>query len=169
VTVPRLYLSNESYPELREIRPQWARTVTWWRAIGFSLRFGRFWRYVAVQVAIAAAFVVADRAIIALGLAGDLRSYRVHGGCAVAWLLLFAYFQVSWGGDMMRSYLRAVSTRARHACPNCGHNLVSHLERDPDRIRCPECGIRVARDLFEWPYRIPPRYRAFPFWRRREE
>ena len=167
--VPRLYLSNESYPELREVRPRWVRSVTWWRAIAFSLRFGRFWGYVAVQVAIAGAFVVAARVVTALDLAGDGPGGFVYGYFVLGWLLVFAYLQVSWGGDMMRSYLRAVSRRARHACPNCGHDLTGQLESVGGPVRCPECGAEIAREVFAWPYRIPPRYRAFPFWRSRAE
>jgi hypothetical protein len=166
--VPRLYLSNESYPELREVRPRWMRSVTWWRAIGFSLRYRRFWGYVAAQVAIAAAFLMAARMALAFGVGGDGPRRFVYGSFFLAWLLVFAYLQVSWGGDMMRSYLRAVSRRARHACPNCGHDLTGQLEGDAERVRCPECGAELAREVFAWPYRIPPRYRAFPFWRPRE-
>jgi DNA-directed RNA polymerase subunit RPC12/RpoP len=167
VPVPRVYLSNESYPELREVRPRWARSVIWWRAIAFSLRFRRFWGYVAAHVAIAGGFVAAARTVTALEVVGDRSGRSVYGTFALAWLLLFAYLQVSWGGDMMRSYLRAVSTRARRACPDCGHNLTGQLERAGDRVRCPECGAETGREVFAWPYRIPSRYRAFPFWRAR--
>ena len=83
------------------------------------------------------------------------------------WLIVFAYLQISWGGDMMRSYLRAVSEKARYACPRCGHSLFGHLDGDADLVRCPECGADVVRDVFDWPHPIPLRYRAFPFWRRR--
>jgi hypothetical protein len=167
VTVPRLYLSNDSYPELRDLHPRWARTVTWWRAIAFSLRHARFWGFVAAQIGVAAGFVVTGSTINALDLAGGVPDRAVNVCLGAGWLAVFAYLQVSWGGDIMRSYLRAVSDEARHACPGCGHCLRGHLPGEADPVRCPECGAHVARALFAWPHRIPRGFRAFPFWRRR--
>jgi hypothetical protein len=168
VDVPRLYLSNDSYPELREVRPRWARTVIWWRAIAFSIRHARFWGFVAAQCGIALSLLLAARMFNALDPAGVVPDRLVNSLLVVGWLFVFTYTQLSWGGDMMRSYLRAVSNHARHACPCCGHSLFGHLERDADLVRCPECGAHVAREVFAWPYPIPWRFRAFPFWRRRD-
>jgi DNA-directed RNA polymerase subunit RPC12/RpoP len=169
VDVPRLYLSNDSYPELREVRPRWARTVTWGRALALGVRRARFWGFVAAQVGIAIVFLAAARLLSALDAGGAVPDQPVRWLLGLGWLLVFAYAQLSWGGDMMRSYLRAVSDQARHACPRCGHSLVGHLERDTGPVRCPECGARVAREVFARPYPIPRQFRAFPFWRRRRD
>jgi DNA-directed RNA polymerase subunit RPC12/RpoP len=167
VDVPRLYLSNNSYPELREVRPRWAKTVTWWRAFALSFRQGRFWGFVAAQLGIAFCCFFSAHTLNAVDAARVVPDKLVNASFGAAWFLVFAYLQVSWGGDMMRSYLRAVSEKARYACPRCGHSLFGHLDGDTDRVRCPECGADVAGDVFAWPHPIPPRYRAFPFWRRR--
>ncbi len=164
--MPRLYLTNDSYPELRDVAPQWARTVTWWKAILRAFGEMRFWAFLASQ---AACFLALAVSVAAIYDAFDFRVRTFFLGIAVlAWLSTFAYLQVSWGGDLMRSHLRAVSPIARHACPNCGHSLVGHLESGaaaaPATIRCPECGATISRDLFEPPYRIPRRFRAFPPW-----
>jgi predicted RNA-binding Zn-ribbon protein involved in translation (DUF1610 family) len=168
VDVPRLYLSNDSYPELREVRPRWARTVIWWRAIALGVRQARFWGYMAAQIGTAVGCIVAARMFNAIDVAGAVPDPLVNWFLGAGWLLVFVYSQLSWGGDMMRSYLRAVSDKARYACPRCGHSLFGHLGGNVDSVRCPECGAHVARDTFEWPYPIPLRFRAFPFWRRRE-
>ena len=86
---------------------------------------------------------------------------------AGGWLVVFAYLQVSWGGDMMRPHLRAVSDVARYSCPSCGQSLVGHLEEAV--VRCPDCATRVDPVLFDPPYAVGPELRAFPPWRRRHE
>ncbi len=167
--MPRLYLTNDSYPELRDVAPHWARTVTWWKAILRAFGEPRFWAFLASQAACLVALVASAAAIeSALDLGSRIRPF-LQGGAAMTWLCAFAYLQVSWGGDLMRSHLRAVSPVARYACPSCGHSLVGHLgdsaAADPAApIRCPECAAMVSRDLFEPPYRIPRRFRAFPPW-----
>lgn len=165
---PRVYLSNDSYPELIDVPRRWATTVVWWRAIGHALRHGRFWVFVAVQVAGLVALIVSIAAIGELGLLPVAHEIWVTRLLVVGWVLLFAYLQASWGGDMMRSHLRAVSDKARYACPLCGHSLAGHLDRGGDApVRCPECATVVGRDLFEPPYRVPDEFRAFPPWRQR--
>jgi DNA-directed RNA polymerase subunit RPC12/RpoP len=167
VDVPRLYLSNNSYPELREIHPRWARSVTWWRAFRLSIRRGRFWGFVATQVGLAFGCFLAARTLKAVDVGRVVPDGLVFTFFGAGWLIVFAYLQVSWGGDMMRSYLRAVSEKARYACPRCGHSLFGHVDGDADHVRCPECGADVACDIFAWPHPIPLHFRAFPFWRRR--
>ena len=153
--VPRLYLSNNSYPELREVSPRWARSVTWGRAITLGVRHARFWGFVAAQIGLAIGCLVAASMFNALDVGRVVPDGLVFRFLGAGWLLVFAYLQVSWGGDMMRSYLRAVSETARYACPRCGHSLFGHLAGDADRVRCPECGAHVAREVFDWPWRSP--------------
>ncbi len=167
VDVPRLYLSNETYPELRDVQPRWVKTVTWWRAIWHATRDRRFWVFVSVQLGVLVMPFVAIRVIDEMRLLRDVTELWVNWLLFVGWFFVFAYLQVSWGGDLMRPHLRAVSDKARYACPLCGHSLVGHLDRDDDPIRCPECASLVARDLFEPPYRVPREFLAFPPWRRR--
>ena len=170
--MPRLYLTNDSYPELRDINRQWARTATWWRAILHAFGYGRFRVFMAAQAAIFLAYLLLAAVVVShLDLGWKIGPF-VHGGVALAWVVVFGYLQVSWGGDLMRSHLRAVSQTARYACPGCGHSLIGHVQRDAAgdppgvSIRCPECAAQVPRELFEPPYRVPPRFRAFPPWRR---
>ncbi len=81
-------------------------------------------------------------------------------------LALFCYLQISWGGDLMRPHLRAVSDVARYACPACGQSLYGHLGDDRTMVQCPECGARVDRRTFAPPYPIAREFRVFPPWRR---
>ncbi len=166
ITIVRLYVTNDSYPELREIDAQWARTRTWWRAISRAARTRDFWVFVAAQAAVFVAPVLAAAVLSsALGLErGTTRA--VDSAAIVAGAIAFAYLQVSWGGDMMRRHLRAVSETARYACPRCGQNLFGHLDEGRSAVRCPECADDVDRAVFEPPYPIPRHLRAFPPWRR---
>ncbi len=160
----RLYLSNDSYPELREVRPQWVRTVTWWRAIARATRTGRFWLFASAQVVVLAAAILAAVLILRYG---DLRGWPaviVQAATLAGGLMTFAYLQVSWGGDMMRSHLRAVSDVSRYSCPSCGQSLFGHLDGNDQVVRCPECGCRIHRDVFAPPFRIPREFRVFPPW-----
>ena len=74
---------------------------------------------------------------------------------------VFSYLQTTWGGDIMRSHLRAVSDVARYACPACGQSLYGHIDDESPEVTCPECGARVKRAIFEPPYRTPKEFRAF--------
>jgi DNA-directed RNA polymerase subunit RPC12/RpoP len=157
----RFYLNNDSYPELRGVRRGWTRSLTWWRAIARGMRHGDFWVFMATQAAIVAAFVAADRAVVALGGLDGAAARIVNAAFGISAMVVFGYLQASWGGDMMRSHLRAVSDIARYACPSCGQSLYGHLDDGLDHVRCPECGTQVGRAIFEPPYRTPREFRAF--------
>ncbi len=157
----RLYVNNDSYPELRGLRRGWTRSLTWWRAIARGMRHVDFWVFMATQAAIVGAFVVADRAVVVFGGLDGPAAGVVDAVLGLSALVVFAYLQVSWGGDMMRSHLRAVSDIARYACPSCGQSLYGHLDDQPDLVRCPECAALVRRAIFEPPYRTPKEFRAF--------
>ncbi len=156
----RLYLTNESYPELRGLRRGWTRSRTWWRAIAHATRYGHFWVFVATQALIMAVLVGADRLLVAF-VGPEAERPALHVGIALAAFALFAYLQTTWGGDMMRSHLRAVSDVARYACPGCGQSLYGHVADERPEVTCPECGACVARAIFEPPYRTPREFRAF--------
>ena len=156
----RLYLTNASYPELRGVARGWPRTRTWWRAIAHATRYAGFWVFVVTQVLIVVGFVAADWAVTLL-MDGPREHGIVHVSFGVAALTVFGYLQTSWGGDIMRSHLRAVSDIARYACPNCGQSLYGHLDEESVSVRCPECGAQIQRAIFEPPHRTPPEFRAF--------
>ncbi len=156
----RLYLTNESYPELRGVRRGWTRSRTWWRAIARATRYGHFWVFVATQASIVVVFVVADRMLVAF-VGPEAERPALHVAIALGAFALFAYLQTTWGGDMMRSHLRAVSDIARHACPSCGQSLYGHIDGKSSEVTCPECGARVKHAIFEPPYRTPKAFRAF--------
>ncbi len=161
----RLYLNNDSYPEMRGIRPHWPRTMLWWRAIARATRTARFWLFAATQLVVLAATLVVNALIFPTGGTADWGVWATHIGVLLAGLLGFAYLQVSWGGDMMRSYLRAVSDKARYACPCCGQSLLGHPDAGCSVVQCPECATHVDPDVCSPPYRIPREFRVFPPWR----
>lgn len=164
--MPRLYLVNDSYPELREIRKQWSRTATWMRAIGHATRCRDFWFFVGVQAACIAAFTGVGIAAALLLRLNDRQAGILGTVLTVLAMALFSYLQASWGGDMMRSHLRAVSDTARYACPACGQSLLGHLDSEEAEVRCAECGAIVGREVFDPPYPIPREFRVFPPWRK---
>jgi predicted RNA-binding Zn-ribbon protein involved in translation (DUF1610 family) len=163
--VLRLYWNNDSFPELREVHPQWARTVTWWRAIRHGSRHADFWGFLGLQAAIAIGCLLADRVAISLIRPPAAGAAAVHTALLVVAVVVISYLQVSLGGDMMRRHLRSVSETARHACPACGQSLFGHLQGAGSTVRCPECAAEIDRRLFEPPYRVPKPYRLFPPWR----
>lgn len=162
--MPRLYLTNDSYPELREIDAQWSRTRTWWRAIGHAIRHIDFWIFALTQLGLVIGIVLGGIGIAAVAGLDGASGRIVHLSFAIGALLVFCYLQISWGGDMMRRHLRAVSDVARYACPQCGQSLFGHLGGNEATVRCPECGSVFTRKTFEPPYPIPHDLRAFPPW-----
>ncbi|MCH7798308.1 MAG: hypothetical protein IID28_07655 [Planctomycetes bacterium] len=156
----RLYLTNESYPELRGVRRGLPRSRTWWRAMAHATRHAGIWLFAVTQVLIVVGFAAADRAVLLLVDEPRIQVIA-HVSFGVAALIVFGYLQTSWGGDIMRSHLRAVSDIARYACPNCGQSLYGHLDEESATVRCPECGARIQRAIFEPPHRTPPEFRAF--------
>lgn len=166
----RLYVTNDSYPELREIDAQWARTLTWWHAIARAARHRDFWVFVVAQVVLFTGLQVGAAVLIATAGLEHGAARAAAGASIVLGVLTFAYLQASWGGDMMRRHLRAVSETARYACPCCGQNLFGHLQESAGTtatVRCPECADLVDPVIFRPPYAIPRHARAFPPWRRR--
>ncbi len=160
----RIYLNNDSFPELREVRPWWARSRIWWRALGHAFRHRDFWQVAAIQLLIVLAALALDRMFV-----GGFRTTTAKLGHAIILGLGFGlagYLQVSWGGDMMRRHLRSVSVSARYACPRCGQSLFGHANGGDDQVRCPECAAEVDRRLFAPPYRVPGEFLMFPPWRR---
>jgi DNA-directed RNA polymerase subunit RPC12/RpoP len=161
----RVYLTNDSYPELRNLPLGWSRSRTWWKAIHHAMGTWRFWGFAATQALLLGIFVAADGLTVAVAGLRGFSGLAAHVGFGVLALGVFAYLQVSWGGDMMRAHLRAVSEHARYACPHCGQSLYAHIEaHGAETIRCPECGSVVERSVFAPPYQVPPACRAFPPW-----
>lgn len=162
--MPRVYLTNDSYPELRDVPFGWARSVTWWRAIRHAGRHRDFLVFLASQLVFLLGLIALGFVIAAAAGLGPGASRIVHILCGGAALGVFGYLQVSWGGDMMRRHLRAVSEIARYACPGCGHSLFGHLQDQDERprVRCPECAEEIEREVFDPPYRVPRRFHAFP-------
>lgn len=162
--MPRIYVTNDSFPELREVRPRRRQTLTWIRAIAHAIRFIGFLPFVAVQVVLLG---VACSPLVTIAMVAPEWVELTSLGAAAVALMTLAYFQVSWGGDIMRSHLRAVNDIARHACPACGQDLRGHLDEGDEPIICPECGASIPRDVFEPPFPIPRQFRAFPPWKTR--
>lgn len=130
--MPRLYLTNDSYPELREIDAQWSRTRTWWRAIGHAIRHIDFWIFALTQLGLVIGIVLGGIGIAAVAGLDGASGRIVHLSFAIGALLVFCYLQISWGGDMMRRHLRAVSDVARYACPNAARaSLVTWVATRP--------------------------------------
>ena len=158
--MPRIYFSNESYPELREIESRWERHKTWYRAFGSAFRDWRFWRFWAIQLVILGGGAAVDR--LARRITGRPFGWRgfMHVVLLAGAVVLNALLTVTWGGDLMRPHLRRVSPSAREACPECGHLLTGHLTEKGKMILCPECGGQIDSLVFDPPYRIPKKYLA---------
>jgi hypothetical protein len=160
----RFYVSNHSYPELREMDSPWRRHVTWWRAFRSALGDLRFWRFFGIELLLLAGWFVLHRVLTAI--ASETLRPLLDVGIGLAAITGWGVLALSWGGDLMRPHLRRVSALARDACPCCGHQLSSQIAEAADRVRCPECGESSPRSAFEPPYRIPGRFRATAWGRR---
>ncbi|MFG0329438.1 MAG: hypothetical protein ACF8PN_06000 [Phycisphaerales bacterium] len=148
----RFYLSNDSYPELREAPRGWTRHLIWWRAFLSATRDWRLWALFATGAAVTVAAGLANLALSGLvANAAFVQWVRFvfPFGAAIVWIVL----SITWGGDLMRPHLRRVHSTCRIACPHCGHRLTAHL-REPgrDAVRCPECGGMSERSLFDEPF-----------------
>lgn len=157
----RFYISNESYPELREIRSRWDRHRVWWRAFASALGDRRFWRFIVVQMLLLGGWIVVDRVAARPIVVPSEPAWAVHAAVAAAALTTWGVLALSWGGDLVRPHLRRVSSIARAACPGCGHQLTGHLDAAGAVVRCPECGAGSPRGLFDEPYAIPRVFLAF--------
>ena len=158
--MPRIYFSNESYPELREIESRWERHKTWYRAFGSAFRDWRFWRFWAIQLVILGGWFALDRLASRITDLPFVWEGFMHAVFLAGAVLLNALLTVTWGGDLMRPHLRRVSPSAREACPECGHLLTGHLTEKGKMILCPECGGQIDSLVFDPPYRIPKKYLA---------
>lgn len=163
----RLYLSNMSYPELREIRGFWTRQQIWRRAFGRALATGAFWRFAVASLLVAAAAFAVFVFVPAVLSLEPTATTLVRLGAIIATIVGAGGLSLTLGGDIMRPAMRAVSETARIACPACGHLLRSQLGSaggPGTLIRCPECGATSPRSLFTPPYRIPDEFLTWPRW-----
>jgi hypothetical protein len=81
----RVYLTNDSYPELRNLPLGWSRSRTWWKAIHHAMGTWRFWGFAATQALLLGIFVAADGLTVAVaglrgfsGLAAHV-GFEAHG------------------------------------------------------------------------------------------
>ncbi|MBL1216141.1 MAG: hypothetical protein D8M59_01450 [Planctomycetes bacterium] len=155
----RFYVSNESYPELREVQPKRKRHVVWWRAFRSAAHDVKFWRFLLCSWGICLLWlpvhigVIGPRMIVNGTLQDPWKDW-------VGFIVFFAlvgsasYLALTWGGDIMRPHLRRVEPVCREACPGCGHRLTSQIAGNDETIQCPECGRWWGRSPFEEPYQI---------------
>lgn len=154
----RFYVSNASYPEMRNIESRWQRHVTWWKAFLSATRDARIWGFLVVGVlAAVAAWIPWEFAIRFVKASNGSRASieLLMGAGAVSAFVGWSVVALTLGGDLMRPHLRRVNPACRDACPECGYHLRSQLADDQSRVvPCPECGKTWFRDAFESPYRI---------------
>lgn len=159
--MPRIYFSNDSYPELREIESRWEQSKTWWRAFRSAFFDLRLWVFALVQILQWTAWWLIHRQLLGTLDLSTLQIQVVGGACLTLAIIVHALLTVTWGGDLMRPHLRRVSLIAREACPSCGYQLTSQLLGTKHLIDCPECGESIPRESFAEPFPIPRPYRAW--------
>ena len=156
----RFYLNNDSYPEMRPFDSPAERWVIWYRAFRSSLTDRRVLAFVFAQVGLfvfAGLFAWAAASLIDRADPG----WRDIGVTIACWVptgaacVVSTYLALSWGGDVVRPHLRAVSSICRDTCPRCGHLLTSQRASEIPSFACPECGEPVEKALFSPPYAIP--------------
>jgi len=148
----RLYVTDESFPELREVASRWQRFFIWARAFKSACLDWRLFALFGVLIAVASLLIIAGL-YFSDGLppspVGTLIRLAVFAIPALLVVLTLSTF----GGELMRPHLRKVSEICRLACPTCGQSLRTQLESPAPIIRCPECGCETDRRPFTPPYR----------------
>jgi hypothetical protein len=86
----RFYLSNDSYPEVREIDSRWQRHLTWWRAFRSAASDRRFWLFLLVQAILLAGWVLLHAWLTEHAWVRGSARMLVHVICAVGAV-------VTWG------------------------------------------------------------------------
>lgn len=148
----RLYVTDESFPELREVTSRWRRLIIWLRAFLSAARDWRLWALFASLVLVLVAMMLVGRSL-AIAFRGSSLIWFARFFVIVGPALVFTVTLSTLGGELMRPHLRAVSVDCRSACPSCGHSLKPQIESDAPEIRCPECGNTTDRKPFSAPYR----------------
>jgi hypothetical protein len=156
----RIYFTNDSYPELRNIPRGWSRQRAWMRAFRSGMRDVRLWAFFAMVI-----LIVVGCAEIGIRIARvvpvEFREYPVVGGFAVG-LTMWCALCVTVGGDLIRPHLRRTTPECGESCPYCGYALNAHLGlvgspagciETPSithdiEILCPECGMQCSADWF---------------------
>jgi len=143
----RIYITNESYPEIRNIKPGWQRHVTWWKAFLHALRD---WRFYLIFVLIIVIQIFPPVLFTWLQTTFPRQRWSIPVTVVTSLIinLVLLIFLLTWGGGIMRIHLRAADPRCASTCPECGYDLTSHLEEDSRTIRCPECGTSFEKDSF---------------------
>ena len=161
----RLYLTSDSFPEIRELTERRARWRLMARAAMSSIRDVRM---IALFIGMALAHVPALVVLFlhSMRTVGQTTSLILATVVVLGWLLLSGAVFVALIGDLLRVHARATSLHARYACPNCGYGLRGLME-DADAtasVRCPECAESVEVALCAPPYALPRRYTSWGRW-----
>lgn len=123
----RIYVSSDSYPEIRPIPTGWPRHRAWWRAFRSAFGDSRLWLLALIEIALVLIFIgIREQIVAGFAIGWDARG-PVTIAVVFAALFVIAAVHLSWGGDLMRPHLRRTNELARDACPNCGHLLTSQL------------------------------------------
>ncbi len=156
----RWYLSNNSYPELRDMESFWERQRTWGRALLSSLSDQKMWGFLVVTISLAclggALNLFVDLSDL-LGSDSPPLVALVNLLCVAVTIGAAVVLSLTWGGDVIRPHLRRANPRCRAACPECGFCLTSQLQSGRRVFQCPECGQWHNRRPFEEPYPIDVR------------